>query len=346
MIGLIRMARAALAVALPLAALGGCSSADEDLSPADEKLPVVFSAAAATGRAPVSNEGFTAEGSAFRVWGVFYDPTKAGVVQVFDGREVTRTGDAWTYDSEEYWMRGFTYDFCAVYPSQVAEKAEFTPADGANCTVTLADFTADGTDLMVASDRRMILSQDNSDAPAPVALKFRHILSRINFNGRTDDRYLGADGKPDDQARVLRILSFKVSGFSDKGSWNGEGFKADGSSLGEWTAAAGADAEYAAKIPEGGLELGNAPTPIFGDNDVILAIPQSVSDLVVDIEYEYTRGSLGVQHATAHLSGTWLPGKSYSYSFSINTHLFFDVPAVDDWLSAPINNGDFNIILP
>lgn len=327
--------------------LAGCSSAaveEPDMPHGD--MPVTFSAAAAQSRAGATAATFTTPGAAFRVWGVFYDPTKDGAVMVFDGRQVTRGEDAWSYDGEEYWMRGFTYDFRALYPAGLtnAAQASYNVGSGANSSLCVEGFVADGTDLMAASDRRMVLSGNTSPQPV-VDLKFRHLLSRVNFVGKTDDRYLGADGKPDSDVRTLRILGFKISGVANKGNWSGATFRADGSALGEWTPMESAG-EYVADIPASGIALGNTPTPLFSESNLILAIPQSFTDLLVEIDYEYTTGSLGRQHATARLSGTWLPGKSYSYSFSINTHIFFDTPAVDDWLSAPINSSDFDITLP
>lgn len=329
-----------------LTAVGGCSSTHVDEpDPVNKKNPVTFKAVSADSRAAASNAVFEKPGTAFRVWGVFYDPTKAGVVQVFDGREVTRTEDGWTYDKEEYWMPGFTYDFRALYPADLADgsSAHFNVGNGATSSLSVTGFVADGTDLMAASDRKMVLSDE--EVPAFVDLKFRHLLCRVNFFGKTDDRYLGADGKPDDGLRGINILSLKVSGIADRGNWNGASYKADGFSYGEWEAV-GAAGEYVAVIPEGGIALGNTPTGFFSGDNAILAIPQTFTELLVDIDYEYTRGDLGVQHAVARISGAWLPGKSYSYSFSINTHIFFDTPTVDDWISAPINNGDFDIILP
>lgn len=334
----------AVAVTVCVAALAACSSSTVD-EPDGGRLPLTFKVSAAESRAAATKSTFEAEGCAFNVWGLFYNPSDGtGTFPVFDARTVTLSSGIWSYDNEEYWMPGFTYEFRALYPAVLPEGATvvYTSGSGANSHLAVNDFTARGTDLMSASDRRMVLA-DGSTQPA-VDLKFRHLLSRVTFKGRSDDRYLGSDGKPDADARKVKVKSFKITGISDSGSWDGTAFSADGSSLGGWTHGV-QTAVYAATIDAEGLLLGNAPVDIFGD-EVILAIPQSFTAMKIEIVYEFTEGSLGEQTATSTLAGTWLPGKSYSYNFALNTHIFFDIPMVEDWVTAPVNNNDLNIDLP
>ncbi|MDE6461132.1 MAG: fimbrillin family protein, partial [Paramuribaculum sp.] len=173
-------------------------------------------------------------------------------------------------------------------------------------------------------------------------LKFRHILSRVTFSAKTDDRYLGSDGNP---VRRLRIIGFKLNGIARHGNWEGDAYGKDGSTLGAWTVTGQSDS-YTAVIPDDGIAIGNTPVRLFDGDNVILAIPQAFEAAQAEIEYSYTDEPTVVHTAVAELSGTWLPGKSYSYSFTINAHIFFDTPKVDDWVSAPVNGPDLDIKLP
>lgn len=288
-------------------------------------------------RAPVTNSDFLKENSVFAVFGSYVNTATPGARTIeFDGTEVTYKSGVWTYDDARYWFPGHTYDFTAVYPATLNASV-----DDASGKVKVVDFKADGTDVLAATHHRDCVA----GAQDKVAFDFRHLLSRVTFKGRSDDRYLGADGKPDANARKIKVLSFKVSGISDTGTWDGTNFAADGSNLGGWTRGE-QTATYTAPIDANGLELGNDPVDIFGSNDVILAIPQAFTALKVDITYVFTEGTQGEQTATSTLSGTWLPGKSYSYNFALNTHIFFDIPVVEDWTTAPVNNPDLNIDLP
>lgn len=334
-----------IAAAFSVAALAACSSSTVD-EPDEEQMPLTFKVSASDSRAMATKTTFETDGCAFNVWGLFYNPFGGtGVFPIFDARTVTLNSGVWSYKNEEYWMPGFTYEFRALYPATLPDGATvaYTTGTGANSHISVSNFTARGTDLMSASDQRIVLA-DGSTQPA-VDLKFRHLLSRVTFKGRSDDRYLGADGKPDATARKIKVTSFKVSGIADIGTWDGTNFAADGSNLGGWTRGE-QTATYTAPIDAAGLELGNDPVDIFGSNDVILAIPQAFTALKIEITYVFTEGTQGEQHATSTLAGTWLPGKSYSYNFALNTHIFFDIPVVEDWTTAPVNNPDLNIDLP
>ena len=329
---------------LILLLFSSCSDAGSDSPlPEESGVPVTFSGADVTSRAETTSAGFSAEGSAFKVFGVYFDPTKSGFFNLFDGTVVTRTADAWTYQPERYWLAGFTYDFRAIYPAVLSDEAELTfdKGEGADSHLILSNFTADGTDLMVASERRVIL-QGEETPRAAVALKFRHILSRVTFTAKTDDRYLGSDGKP---VRKLYIVGFKINNIAIKGNWVGDSYNTDGSSLGEWSPGE-PTGSYTANIPAGGIAIGNTPVKLFDGEDIVIAIPQPFESAMVEIQYKYSDEDTVVHTAVAELSGAWLPGKSYSYSFKINAHIFFDTPKVDDWVSAPINSSDLDIQLP
>lgn len=313
--------------------LTGSCSGNEPSSPEETGAPMTFNAVETASRAAVSSAAFNSPGSEIKLWGVYYKPEEPGYFDLFDGITVTRTADKWEYSPQRYWLPGYTYDFRALYPANPGEtaKTEYVKGNGATSYIKIDGFAADGTDLMAAYERR-VAPAGNGTSSAAVDLRFRHILSRVTFIAKTDD------------TEPFRILSFKVKNIAASGNWDGSTFKADGSDYGEWTPGE-SNGSYIAVIPDGGLSVGNDPVRLFDGDNIILAVPQAFESLSIEIEYSYPNDSR-IQSAVAKLSGSWLPGKSYSYSFTINPQIFFDAPAVDDWDSERVNSPDFDVNLP
>lgn len=326
-----------------IAALSACSSGGDDIGePTPAKgLPLKF-AVGSVSKAQVNGNVFQQDGTAFKVFGSYVSTTDqaSGRVVEFDGVTVTRSDGKWLYDDIRYWIPGQTYDFTAVYPAAI------TPAmDKATGRVAVNNFSAAGTDLLAAN---VVCETGLASGMAPVTFDFVHLLSRVSISGRSDDRYLGADGKPDDAARKIRVTALKIYGVATTGTWSGENISTVPTGAWTLTAADPAAVSYSAVIPDGGVLLGSAPTEFTFENvdgGTILALPQNLENVKIEITYEYTSGAIGTHTESAVVSGRWSAGKSYSYSFKINTHIFFDVPVVDDWTTAPINNNDFNIDL-
>lgn len=314
--------------------LTGSCSGNENEPPAPEETgaPMTFNAVESESRAAVSSAVFNSNGSKIILWGVYYDPEQTGYFDLFDGITVTRTDDKWEYSPQRYWLPGYTYDFRALYPANPGEtaKTEYVKGNGATSHIRITGFSADGTDLMVASERRMAPA-GNGTSSAAVDLRFRHILSRVTFIAKTDD------------TEPFNILSFTIKNIAASGNWDGSTYKPDGSDYGKW-APGEPNGSYTALIPSGGLSVGNDPVRLFDGDNIILAVPQSFESLAVEIEYSYPNNPQ-IHSAVAKLSGTWLPGKSYSYSFTINPQILFDTPVVDDWSSESVNSPDFDVNL-
>ncbi|MDE6264419.1 MAG: fimbrillin family protein [Paramuribaculum sp.] len=314
--------------------IGSCSgSEDEPTVPEETGTPMTFNAVESESRAAVSAAGFNATGTEIKVWGVYYNPEKPGYFNLFDGTTVKREETGWTYSPQRYWMPGYTYDFRALYPANLSAsaKVEYVKGNGATSHIKIDGFTADGTDLMVASERRIALA-DNDKSLAAVDLRFRHILSRVTFIAKTDD------------TEPFKILGFRIKNVAASGNWDGSTYKADGSDYGKWTPGE-SNGSYTAAIPSGGLSVGNTPVRLFDGDNIILAVPQPFESLAIEIEYSYPDDAR-IHSAAAQLSGTWLPGKSYSYSFTINPQILFEAPVVDDWSSESVNSPDFDVKLP
>lgn len=111
--------------------------------------------------------------SSFSVWGGYEN------VSLFDGTEVSKTSDGWTYEGgTRYWVPGKTFNFYAVHPSGKAT------SEDSGQTLKVSDFQcprsfeelSEVTDLMTAYN-----SVTATVNQGPVDLMFKHALTRVNL---------------------------------------------------------------------------------------------------------------------------------------------------------------------
>ena len=118
----------------------------------------------------------------FSVWA--YMDAVGGVV--FDDELVSRNGDAWTYNQIQYWMPGHNYYFAAFAGDRSA--IETLPATMEANGLGVVKFTnVDGTNDILYSEA---VVADAAADQAPVALTFKHLLSKVKFtfkNGFQND---------------------------------------------------------------------------------------------------------------------------------------------------------------
>lgn len=107
---------------------------------------------------------------------VVYAFTNSSVVM--NGVTVSRDGGSWTYSPLVYWP-ALPVDFYAVSPETVANNEK--PSDGSN---SISKVECGGTDLLYA------VALDQVESPAPVALTFRHAMSKVALMlSSTSNRY-------------------------------------------------------------------------------------------------------------------------------------------------------------
>ena len=115
---------------------------------------------------------------AFDVWGFINQPS--GVV--FDAERVTKSGNEWGYTNLQYWMPEKPYYFHAVAPVDDENIVVDTKEMNTDGLGTISFTNVDGTtDLLYASKHVATGSDVINNAPAPVELKFMHLLSKIKF---------------------------------------------------------------------------------------------------------------------------------------------------------------------
>ena len=151
--------------------IAGClvscnSTVDDGL---DTSRAITFTPSADT-RAVVTG---SADMGDFQVWGWYGGDGTTVPNNVFNGTVVYKDA-GWNYtDGVRYWKAGETYNFYAVYPVNVGT----CESDG---TITVTNFDcsktgADAVDLMTAT------ATGEGSNPAPVALTFNHLLSKVNI---------------------------------------------------------------------------------------------------------------------------------------------------------------------
>lgn len=284
-------------------ALGACTSevADGGNAPADGPVPISFQ----TPETRAAKDGFDA-GDAFSVWGWYADDAAGtNFRQVFDAEKVTNGGNnSWSYDGTQYWIAGKTYDFYAVYPTDVNAQVS---QDG---TITIENFDAsqtgaDAVDLMTASATEM-----NGDSPQMVGLRFGHLLSRVNI-------MVQAEGS-DAQISQARLSGIKTTGDYDSSN-----------SSASWILD-GTTSSF--DLPSGGnYTATSVPSNLLGD---MLVPPQPVSGFILSVAYSFAGTSAATKEITlpADVVSQWEAGQSYTYTLTLSSnYISFGIPVVNEW---------------
>ena len=230
----------------------------------------------------------------FQVWGWYGGDGTAAPNNVFDGTVVYKDA-GWNYtDGVRYWKAGETYNFYAVYPTDV--KANVS-SEG---TITVTDFDCSQTgdaavDLMTAT------ATGNGSNPAPVALTFNHELARVNI-------IVTSEGD------AVNISDARLYGISHIGSLKGN----------EWDFGGISDVN-APSFETESLSIPANDTQdyfLFG-GDLLLPPHKSLSDnATLDFSYQYTIGDTTSKSASIKLKTssvtTWEKGKRYNYRINIS----------------------------
>ena len=161
-------------------------------------------------RAAVDPSITTGTIDAFDVWGFINQPS--GVV--FNAERVTKSGNEWGYKNLQYWMPEKPYYFHAVAPVDAIDDKNIvvdTKEMNTNGLGTISFTNADGTtDLLYASKHVSTVGIDVfNNPPAPVELKFMHLLSKIKFTF--------TNGFPNENTS-LKVTDIKITNAPAKGS--------------------------------------------------------------------------------------------------------------------------------
>ena len=135
----------------------------------------------------VATDATTTDLKSFKVWGLMNDGTKTGTP--FDGKEVKKENNTWSYTPPVYWEKGYAYSFVALAPN---DAYTFTAPTEINKWGSLTFNNGTGEkDLIYATAKQSTVTGDV--CPLSVNLTFNHMLSRVRFqfeNGMDDDSKL------------------------------------------------------------------------------------------------------------------------------------------------------------
>ena len=134
-----------------------------------------------------ANDVTTDNLTAFKVWGLMNKGNNTGTP--FVGKEVTKTGSAWSYQTPVYWEKGYAYSFVALAPNGAYT---FTAPTVINTWGSLTFENGAGeTDLIYAAAKQATVAANT--CPLAVNMTFNHMLSRVRFqfeNGMADGSVL------------------------------------------------------------------------------------------------------------------------------------------------------------
>lgn len=322
-----------LSVAL-LAALPACTSASSEADEPDSATELKFAAVEQTRASVTSNTTLTDK--PFAVYGdMVLSASSNNPTLIFNGTQVTHNGTSWNYDQPQYWFPGHTYSFGAVHPAESSCVSDISFENSAlTLTYNYPGNYKDAVDLLTSVHRRSYTYGTGH----LVTFNFRHALARMNFTVKVDQ----AIHTP----ITITHLSFKNIGLSSSytvaSASMADNEETDDYVGHSWSQPTDQTAVLFDIDEHVTINQGETYEFFNASENPLMLIPQPVSEKA-EIEITYYKGDdsentitatakIFVTTATAH-NGTWLPGRSYTYSFSIGATdlILFGVPTVKEW---------------
>ena len=217
-----------LPVCMLLFLLTGCSSEIENGWEEDGKA-IRFSLPTLTRTIINGLTDLKKDGNAYAVWGQFTSNTENGqATQLFNQESIIYNAgtDKWDYTTEErFWYTGNTYHFHALYPhpqALISGTVAYDYNQAPSGQLSINNFNAlsgntleEKVDLLYANHTDIDITTENDIPQYGVSLAFKHLLSRVSFVGRSDEKYLGTE-------RRIIIDSARLYGIKTIGNWNSE----------------------------------------------------------------------------------------------------------------------------
>lgn len=340
-----------LLIGLPLlGALTACSSdSGSEVSPAD-KAAVQFRAADVLSRATVTtNDNLTSHN--FKVWGDKVSNSQASTTApstLFEGVEVSYSGSAWSYSDQQYWFPGNTYSFVALHPSDAADANYENSGIKISYEYPNAAPDADPNpykdvkDIVVATHTR---KYEFGKGKNTVDFRFRHIFSRLNFVAIYDN------SSPDNSGVTINWITLR--GVGTKATFAiAPATIASSEPVGTMTDDAGTASASMWSTPTatGTIFYSKSGVTLNATNnrheffpvgsDPLMVIPQTLTG-EVEVVINYTPSNQAPKEVISYLlpaavashGGIWLPGQSYTYSFTVGADeiIIFNTPVMEEW---------------
>lgn len=264
--------------------------------------------------------------------GEFY----SGLKVIFNGAKVTYKNNKWAYETPIYWLIGQEHSFVAIHPADIQE----IPVGGITYSDSKVSFTYETpvsnykatTDILVATHRRKY----TLDTTGAVKFGLKHILTRLNIEPALEDSLMYADEEnkelhPYNQNEYIEIHRIELYGLKTRASFSFapvplqdgevqtdeciETYEVDDNSVKPIFL------NFPDKTPK--VTNNQKNVNVFDDDNVLLLLPQDISDNVKVILY-YTINGDHTEHplirtVSLPLSGIgkWEAGKSNTYRFTI-----------------------------
>lgn len=317
------LAYPALAALLLTAALAGCQQ--ESLPASGDAIrfsvsPAEVSVKTKAGK-PDDSAYLIAVGKKALLYGGFYEGT-AAATSLFDGSAtlectaVSGTSSTWSYGTQKFWDKRYTYDFRAVFPSTATVTA------GSSSQVDVSYDMASGYDLMVA-DTTIYAAYRSANL---VSLKFRHACAAV--------RFLFTDG-----TNEYALKSFQLKNIATAGTLNYGAAE-------PWTLSPTDTKVYSWKlsswpIPDADAQTGEGTAP----EGWYYVIPQDLSAAANDaavLSFTYAAGpnetdqilpvtlKLNTSGSTSNIT-KWEAGKAYTYKINIQANEIIFTVSFGDW---------------
>lgn len=302
------MKKQILMVAAVALALGGCSKTET--TGAAQGGVIGFAGSGIdniTKAGDLDDDSFTK----FYVYGG-YQPTGGSAVTSFDKVEVSKSGDDWTYTPVRYWINGTwkfeAYSTSAETDADNVSDASWTYTKGLKFTVN-SDNSHQG-DLVYGAPTTEISVTDATQTQGPVSLKFKHLLSKIQFKFTLDKTV---------SAYTVKLSDFKVYGMITNGSFADATLSAGTTKAEEASAYTGFATEGGEEVVANGLVAGPfyvIPQDVKTGNE---AFAITFNAVVTDGENTLKNGTVTavVPQGVDGAHTSWLAQNFYQYSATI-----------------------------
>lgn len=302
--------------------------------------------ASALTKTPVNSASDMSE---FAVW-AYYQTADGSCTYVFGqtgtdtGQKVTNTDGSWTYSPLKMWEFGVTYNFYAVYPTELKHVVEVPGTGGGDPFMSILDYdvSAQDNDLMFAAAES--IRYDDGETPAPVRFTFSHLLSKVDFIASIDPATLA--NLPDFKAKITEA---KLYGMAKEAHLSAQDLEQTDMTTVVWDTVDGTITDSSnpfKKIPESNIpasiELGSQEQSVFGKEFYVFP-SGDISDYILEIHWTVTAeaGASPIERSqqirlVSPNARSWVAGKRYRYSFTISDtdHILFDIPSVTPWTDA------------
>lgn len=287
------MKKSVLFLALAAAAMTGCSQSEVVERASDAQTGRIgFSTHVNKGTRAIDNNNF----SQFTVFGSYTMPTSEQRITIFNGQDVKKDADKWTYAATDndlrYWIETATYNFVAYGIDDNTLPAGANANYRDNRHLNFTGFLCNGAnqkDLVYAAPKAHTALAEGNPV---VAMDFKHVLSRIQF--------VFKNSFP--EGYKIKIDGFKVVNVRDKGNFYGSVFEANG--VNPWVNPnAGAD-EYTA--PERSVARPEIAMSFPTGGDVAESGASATTGTAYVIPFAYTEANV---HLEFHLAVTRVEGQ-------------------------------------